>query len=43
MFAKNVTIEGLDEKTTLVKNLNFEKNVSKVYHRSAQHLFHRFP
>ena len=30
-------------KTAQVKNFNFEGNVPKVYHRSAQHLFHRFP
>ena len=35
-------IEGLDGKTALVKNFNFEENVSEVYHCSAQHLYHRF-
>ena len=36
-------IEGSDGRTALVKNFEFEENVPKVYHRSAQHLFHRFP
>jgi len=31
-------IEGLDGKTTLVKNFNFEKNVTKVYNRNTLHL-----
>ena len=38
----NLSIEGLDGKTALVKNFHFEENVPKVYHRSVQHLFDRF-
>jgi len=40
---RKALIEELDGEKTLVKNFNSEKNVSKVYYRSAQHIFYRFP
>jgi len=39
VFYITLEIEGLDGKTALVKNFNFEENVPKVL-RSSQKLFH---